>query len=52
VSDEAYKLRCPHCGKTFRAEVLTGTPEQRGFKCPHCKLLVSFDRADVRGKSG
>jgi DNA-directed RNA polymerase subunit RPC12/RpoP len=37
---------CPHCKKTFTAELLAGQTERhRGFKCPHCKLFVPADRA-------
>lgn len=43
----AYEVECLHCGKTFTADApLTGTSEsQTGFKCPHCGLLVSLERA-------
>jgi hypothetical protein len=42
-----YEVTCPHCHKPFRAELLGGdaTP-QRGFKCPHCRLFVPYERAD------
>ena len=34
-------ISCPHCRKTFTAELLAGGAERhRGFKCPHCKLFV------------
>jgi tRNA(Ile2) C34 agmatinyltransferase TiaS len=38
---------CPHCGKTFEAALMTGAsaPRARGFKCPHCRLFVPFERA-------
>ena len=37
---------CPHCKKTFTAELMAGgTERHRGFKCPHCKLFVPADRA-------
>jgi DNA-directed RNA polymerase subunit RPC12/RpoP len=46
-SDVPYDVVCPHCQRTFRAELLTGGAERyRGFKCPHCKLFVSYARAD------
>jgi DNA-directed RNA polymerase subunit RPC12/RpoP len=43
-----YEIECLHCGKGFEAEEpLTGTSEsQTGFKCPHCGLLVSRERAE------
>lgn len=41
------KVICPHCRKPFTGELLGGpaTP-RRGFKCPHCRLFVPYDRAD------
>jgi DNA-directed RNA polymerase subunit RPC12/RpoP len=37
---------CPHCKKTFTAELMAGQTERhRGFKCPHCKLFVPLDRS-------
>ena len=40
---------CPHCKKTFTAELLEGSAERyRGFKCPHCKLFVPYERAEER----
>ena len=52
VSDESaeptvFEVTCPHCGKPFREELLTG-PAARytGFKCPHCRLFVPYERAD------
>jgi transposase-like protein len=40
------ELVCPHCKKTFTAELIAGETERhRGFKCPHCKLFVPAARA-------
>ena len=40
-------ISCPHCRKTFTAELLAGGPERhRGYKCPHCKLFVPESRAE------
>ena len=40
-------VTCPHCGKTFTAELLAGEAERhRGFKCPHCKLFVPESRVE------
>jgi hypothetical protein len=40
-----YEIECPHCRKKFREELLTGPAERyRGFKCPHCRLFVPFER--------
>ena len=38
---ESFEVACPHCRKTFAAELLEGAAARyRGFKCPHCKLFV------------
>jgi transposase-like protein len=45
-AEAAYEMECPHCHKSFRAEAIEGDAARyRGFKCPHCKLFVPFDRA-------
>jgi uncharacterized Zn-finger protein len=45
--DPIYEVECPHCGKSFRAELLDGATERhQGFKCPHCKLFVPLQRAE------
>ena len=42
-----YEVTCPHCQKTFEAHPLVGSSERhQGFKCPHCRLFVAYDRAD------
>jgi transposase len=47
TAGERYSVTCPHCGKPFVGELLTGAGERhRGFKCPHCKLFVPAERAD------
>ncbi len=48
--DTRYEVECPHCRKTFTAELIEGgeAARYRGFKCPHCKLFVPFERADER----
>ena len=44
--DVLHEVQCPHCGKTFIAEVIPGAAERsRGFKCPHCRLFVPAERA-------
>ena len=44
-----YEVECPHCRKPFTAELLSGAAARyRGFKCPHCKLFVPYERADER----
>jgi len=43
----SYEVICPHCKKQFRSELLGGQDEpHRGFKCPHCRLFVPYERAD------
>jgi hypothetical protein len=43
--DQPYELECPHCHKTFTAEVMAGgAARHTGFKCPHCRLFVPFER--------
>jgi hypothetical protein len=43
---ESYEVKCPHCKKSFRGELLGGN-ERQGFKCPHCRLFVPYERAAV-----
>ena len=46
AQDISYEVVCPHCKKTFKAELIAGQTERhRGFKCPHCKLFVPATRA-------
>ena len=41
-----YEVTCPHCRKPFEAQLLAGNKgRHRGFKCPHCRLFVPFERA-------
>ena len=45
----APEIVCPHCKKTFEPDLLSGSaPRYRGYKCPHCRLVVAADRADAR----
>jgi DNA-directed RNA polymerase subunit RPC12/RpoP len=48
AAEASYEVVCPHCGKPFEGELLTAssTPRARGFKCPHCRLFVPFERAN------
>lgn len=49
-STSSYEVACPHCKKPFTAEVIEGgAARHRGFKCPHCRLFVAYERADERG---
>jgi DNA-directed RNA polymerase subunit RPC12/RpoP len=39
------EIKCPHCKKTFSADLIAGSAERyRGFKCPHCRLFVPAAR--------
>jgi phage FluMu protein Com len=45
----AFEVECPHCHKGFASDVLEGSAARyRGFKCPHCKLFVPYQRAADR----
>jgi len=42
----ALEVECPHCHKLFSAELIEGSAARyRGFKCPHCRLFVPYERA-------
>jgi len=46
---ETFEVACPHCRRTFAAELLEGTASRyRGFKCPHCKLFVPAERVEPK----
>jgi len=51
---QVYEVECPHCHKIFSAELLTDESASRsnGFKCPHCRLFVPFERANGAGQPG
>ncbi|TMJ97676.1 MAG: hypothetical protein E6G67_02225 [Actinobacteria bacterium] len=50
-SDISYEVECPHCKKTFSAELMSGGAERyQGFKCPHCRLFVAYERADEQDR--
>lgn len=43
-----FDVVCPHCGKSFESELLSGASERhQGFKCPHCRLFVPYERAET-----
>jgi DNA-directed RNA polymerase subunit RPC12/RpoP len=47
-----YEVTCPHCGKAFREELLSGSAARyNGFKCPHCRLFVPLERVAGDGDS-
>jgi DNA-directed RNA polymerase subunit RPC12/RpoP len=44
---KTFAVVCPHCKKPFEAELIEGSaPRYRGFKCPHCRLFVPYERAN------
>jgi predicted nucleic acid-binding Zn ribbon protein len=46
-STDAFEVTCPHCGKSFEAELIDGPSDRlRGFKCPHCRLFTPYARAE------
>ena len=46
AAHDNHEVVCPHCKKTFEAELIRGDTERHhGFKCPHCKLFVPIERA-------
>jgi hypothetical protein len=49
TAESSYEVVCPHCHKPFEAELLvsSGTAGPGGFKCPHCRLFVPYERADI-----
>jgi hypothetical protein len=45
---QRFEAVCPHCRKPFVAELLAQpSARHRGFKCPHCKLFVPRERAQL-----
>jgi hypothetical protein len=51
ASSHVHEIVCPHCRNVFHAELLTGGSDRHaGFKCPHCRLFVAYDR--VRAEEG
>jgi transposase-like protein len=44
-SEEIFDVECPHCHRRFRSKLLVAqTARHEGFKCPHCKLFVAYER--------
>ncbi|HVA31058.1 MAG TPA: hypothetical protein VMU58_07290 [Gaiellaceae bacterium] len=49
----SFEVECPHCHKSFTAETIEGSAARyRGFKCPHCRLFVPYQRAADRDLLG
>ena len=47
----AFTIECPHCHKAFETDAVQGKGRIRGFKCPHCRLFVPFERVSEQGLS-
>ncbi len=46
-----FEIECPHCHKPFQGKLLAAdSPRHAGFKCPHCKLFVAYERATDEGR--
>jgi transposase-like protein len=44
-NDEVFDVECPHCHRRFRSKLLGAhSARHEGFKCPHCKLFVAYER--------
>ena len=44
TAESSYEVVCPHCHKPFETPAVQGAGRIRGFKCPHCRLFVPYDR--------
>jgi len=43
--DDEFDVECPHCHRRFRSKLLAAQTERHvGFKCPHCRLFVAYER--------
>ncbi len=48
AASEIYDVVCPHCKRQFRGELIGEDDDpRRGFKCPHCRLFVPYERAET-----
>jgi transposase-like protein len=43
---QTYDVKCPHCKKSFKGGLM-GEGDRRGFKCPHCRLFIPYERAEA-----
>jgi DNA-directed RNA polymerase subunit RPC12/RpoP len=42
------EVACPHCGRAFTGDLIQGSAARySGFKCPHCRLFVPYERAET-----
>ena len=47
---ETFEVTCPHCKKPFEAQLIDGSAAPyRGFKRPHCRLFVPYERSRPTG---
>ena len=45
-ADLPSEVVCPHCKKRFPPALISGSSlRYQGFKCPHCRLFVPYERA-------
>jgi transposase-like protein len=51
AATQEYDVVCPHCKKPFRSALMGEDERHQGFKCPHCKLFVPLERAEVEETS-
>ena len=50
---QTYEIECPHCHKPFSAQPVSGRAARyAGFKCPHCRLFVPFERVGEQAQPG
>jgi transposase-like protein len=46
---QQFEVVCPHCKKPFTGELMSGSAARHhGFKCPHCRLFVPYQRVEER----
>ena len=51
-TEGVFEVECPHCHKSFQADLILGSAARHtGFKCPHCKLFVAYERAAEQGNT-
>ncbi len=50
-TESVFAVVCPHCRKKFEGALLTGGSARRGFKCPHCRLFVSYQRPEEEAQA-
>jgi hypothetical protein len=51
--ERVYAIQCPHCHKHFEGSAMPGRAARyAGFKCPHCRLFVPFERVSDQVDGG